>query len=459
MKSFSDKLKFLFSLLGITFVILLFQNCGENSFRAMSPSSLEQLSVNANDEVNSTSANEESVSTSNLTAATAVGKVYYVATNGSDSNTGTTSSPFKTIQKAVKVVRAGDTVLIRKGRHKAFDLSNINGAAGKPITFRGELGAIVDRYLGGGNGLRNIEFYGGSYVTIDRLELVDSNPVSDPVINCTTNRNVGSKAAIKLNRGGSGKPYPHHLIFSNLNIHHTGTVGGTADDSKLLTSHIHNNGNININLLSYGTYLKGKRWLIRGNSIHDNNGNGIRTGNDASTSTTELLVDSIIENNLVYDNGGRGAHPSGPIKCRIITGGDGIAVWHGSGNIVRNNIVSGNHGYGIRINGNTTLSTKSNLVYNNTVYKNRSVGIYSYTGEKTLVRNNISFLNTDGNLFGGIVSYNLTTDPKFVNAGARDFRLQAGSPAINNGVTLSAVPTDIRGYPRGRAYDIGAYEF
>ncbi len=51
MKSFSDKLKFLFSFLGITFVILLFQNCGVNSFRAGLPSSIEQLSENSDGDI------------------------------------------------------------------------------------------------------------------------------------------------------------------------------------------------------------------------------------------------------------------------------------------------------------------------------------------------------------------------------------------------------------------------
>ncbi len=43
---------------------------------------------------------------------------YYVATNGSDSNSGTsTSNPFKTLQKAVDAVSAGDYIYIRGGTH------------------------------------------------------------------------------------------------------------------------------------------------------------------------------------------------------------------------------------------------------------------------------------------------------------------------------------------------------
>src|SRR3989338_2472963 len=40
---------------------------------------------------------------------------YYVATNGSDSNSGSLSSPFKTIQKATDTVQPGDKVIVKAG--------------------------------------------------------------------------------------------------------------------------------------------------------------------------------------------------------------------------------------------------------------------------------------------------------------------------------------------------------
>lgn len=47
-----------------------------------------------------------------------LGADYYVATNGSDSNSGTsTSSPFRTLQKAVDVASAGDFIYLRGGVH------------------------------------------------------------------------------------------------------------------------------------------------------------------------------------------------------------------------------------------------------------------------------------------------------------------------------------------------------
>ena len=65
-------------------------------------------------------------------------QTYYVATNGSDANNGTSiTSPFATFAKAVSVVQPGDTVLIRAGvYHQVLNVLNVaGGQPGKPITF------------------------------------------------------------------------------------------------------------------------------------------------------------------------------------------------------------------------------------------------------------------------------------------------------------------------------------
>jgi len=55
---------------------------------------------------------------------------------------------------------------------------------------------------------------------------------------------------------------------------------------------------------------------------------------------------------------------------------------------------------------------------------------------------------------------NIVGDPLFVDAGAGDFRLQAGSACINTGTADRAPATDILGVPRpqGAGVDMGAYE-
>jgi len=62
---------------------------------------------------------------------------YYVANNGSDSNSGTsTGSPFKTIQKAATVAVAGDVVNLRAGTYREQVVPVNSGAAGAPIVYQ-----------------------------------------------------------------------------------------------------------------------------------------------------------------------------------------------------------------------------------------------------------------------------------------------------------------------------------
>lgn len=48
----------------------------------------------------------------------AMGKIYYVSPTGSDYGTGSITSPFKTIKKAISKVLAGDTIYLRSGTYK-----------------------------------------------------------------------------------------------------------------------------------------------------------------------------------------------------------------------------------------------------------------------------------------------------------------------------------------------------
>ena len=57
-----------------------------------------------------------------------------------DSNSGSQTSPWKTIQKAASTAAAGDTVIVKAGEYNEFVTSRISGTAGSAITFTGERG-------------------------------------------------------------------------------------------------------------------------------------------------------------------------------------------------------------------------------------------------------------------------------------------------------------------------------
>lgn len=103
-------------------------------------------------------------------------------------------------------------------------------------------------------------------------------------------------------------------------------------------------------------------------------------------------------------------------------------------------------------------------MYNNTVFNCHIAGIQlGETALATDVVNNLLFDNAigvSGPGTGTALSNNLTADPLFVDAAARDFRLLPGSPAIDAGVALPEVERDFAGIarPLGGGYDVGAFE-
>ena len=76
-----------------------------------------------------------------LSSLQAYGSNYYVATNGSDSNPGTESQPYRTIQQAADTMVAGDTVYIRVGAYnESVYTMNSGNASDSYIMFSAYLG-------------------------------------------------------------------------------------------------------------------------------------------------------------------------------------------------------------------------------------------------------------------------------------------------------------------------------
>jgi hypothetical protein len=94
---------------------------------------------------------------------------FYVATNGSDSNPGSSTQAFLTIQRAADVVSPGDTVIVRDGKYSAESADELvvitrSGTAEAPITFRADhkWGAELS---GNNNAIATaVKFEGSSYI-------------------------------------------------------------------------------------------------------------------------------------------------------------------------------------------------------------------------------------------------------------------------------------------------------
>ncbi|TLX74356.1 DUF1565 domain-containing protein [Labilibacter sediminis] len=61
-------------------------------------------------------------------------KEYFVSPSGKDSNKGSQESPFRTINTAIKFLKAGDTCFLREGTYnEEVDISNLRGSKNNPI--------------------------------------------------------------------------------------------------------------------------------------------------------------------------------------------------------------------------------------------------------------------------------------------------------------------------------------
>jgi len=350
-------------------------------------------------------------------ASSAEAATYYVATTGTDNaGCGSVGSPCLTIEYAYEhKVSAGDTIIVKPGTHTGGGrhvdygrvLLNKQGTAESPITIRSETyhGAILD---GGAN--INYPYY---------FWFEGPNGAGEAKYNIIDGFEIKNTYRCSMVNWGS-----YNTVINN-DLHNAGTGwvqvgdcgGGIVDDG--LTTGNHYEGNYIHDNPSTGAYLQGDNDTFINNILVNNGHQGLQIRGSNTTTNMKAY-------NNVFASNGR----------------DGIAIWQ--------NIAS--------------AEIKNNIFYQNT---HSAILLLGATGSGLVIDNNISYGNGQGNLTvqDSTIGYTSTrwnhNDPRFVNAAAGDFHLQAGSPAIDAGLTESAVPTDFEGVPRpqGAAYDIGAYEY
>ena len=413
-----------------------------------------------------------------LGANTAQATVFYVASNGDDSSTGSEVAPFRTISHGVSVLSAGDTLYVKEGTYKeyitndpAFSKQTFipNGTSWeKPVTVAANPGDTVTIIPGSGKAFFVITDGQDKYLIIDGF-IIDGQKTAlygfkfgngTQHVRVQNSEIKNSKySGILVSQGlvtEYALPADTYHEFINLHVHHNGSSwrdhGYYISTSRNLVEHCHIHHNSDYGGKFYASMQNGGGGtanynIFRYNTIHDN-------GQNTTIQSVGFLLSSGIGNqaygNIAYNE-----------EVGLGIGGDATDT------LLYNNITYNNSLYGIKIFGSQGGSRKA-MVYNNTVYGNPLYGIAVRDGaENTILKNNIAYNNGNGNIWlapdqspGTIRENNLLIDPKFEDPLQYNFKLKSGSPAIDSGVNIQEVKIDYFGVERyqGEAYDIGAIE-
>lgn len=311
---------------------------------------------------------------------------YYVATNGSDNNSGNSlGSPFRTIGKGLSVIVAGDTLFIRGGSYSE-DIDS--GDQTIPVGTSWSNAPLISAYQAESVTLRRISLYASyiRYAIFQNLILDVQSTAAEGVYLADGTTHIRVIGCEIKNARVSGVMFPriadgfNELI--NCDVHHSGTSGR-----------------------GHGLYIGSSNNIFEGNRIHHNASSGMQVYNGYG----ETPSNNLIRNNRFYNNGTTPASTLGYFPFGIVLGS-------GNNNAAYNNLCYSTDGGGI----STTSGATNSKIYNNTIYGNSSTA-YAVDlggGGGTVVKNNIIFgngLNSINNTSGAVLSNNLFTDPLFVS--------------------------------------------
>jgi hypothetical protein len=221
------------------------------------------------------------------------GSTFYVSKSGSNSNSGSYTAPWLTIQHAASTVTAGATVYVETGTYNESVNFPNSGTSSNPITFAnypGETATIDGTGLtvSGTQGLINI--VNGSYITINGFQIQ----------NYTTSKAAATPAGIWITGSGTG------VKILNNQVHN-------------ITTTTEKNGNA-FGIAVYGTSSTPITQItISGNAVYD-----LKTGESETMNVDGNVTYFLISNNVVHDNdnigidaiGFEGVGPTGSDQAR-----------------------------------------------------------------------------------------------------------------------------------------------
>jgi hypothetical protein len=421
---------------------------------------------------------------------TKVAGPHYVSPAGDDSNPGTKSRPWRTLQHAADRLRAGQTVFVRGGTYRERVQPRHSGAPGRYVTFAAYPGEapVID---GAGVTLPAdqaglFELRGRGYVRVSGLRIANARPDD--------------------NSNGILVAESHHVVLENNRTVDTRSSGIGVWGSRNVVVR----GNEIVRACTAGAQ---ESLTVAGTDTFEVVDNTVRGGGKEGIDAKDGSRNGRIHGNLVHDVPAVGIYvdawdkPTANIEVsgntvRDVTNGDGIALASEMGGTLANvrivnNLVYDTAFVGIAITRNGAEGRRHPMlgvtIANNTIWSNGKewgggIAVDDPDARKVVVRNNIVAANRSFQLSvsadvakkDAIVDHTLIDgyrgsrddgevrgesyvegSPLFVDARAGDFHLRAGSPAIDRGSARGAPRADFDGKPRprGAGVDIGAFEY
>ena len=418
-------------------------------------------------------------------------KTHYVATNGDDTDPGTSGQPWRTIQKAASSMGPGSTVIVLPGDYPERVQVTHSGASGSPITFKAQGTVTMKGFT-----------VKADYISIVGFDISNTASSSADAIGIYV---MGSFCDIEDN-------YIHFATQGGIMLWANSGEYARTSNCIVRNNRLYRNGMMGISVM-------GQDHLIEDNEIwgtiqYHPNWNNPPSWVDAD-GITFFGSGHTIRHNYIHDiHYGIPENPNPHIDCFQTFGGDKIAG-HDilfDGNYCDNpdtlpelslagkafQVEGG--AYNLVIRNNVTVSNlvaifKSShdiTIVNNTFIGNPdsefSQGIQLKDSPDITIENNIFAYQENGtgsiwpdsaSQSGLTAGYNCVyrsqgdpwrapdpndiwgIDPQFVDEGEGDYHLQSGSPCIDTGYDFGdTVPKDFDGNhrPQGSGYDIGAYE-
>src|SRR5213080_1259422 len=320
-----------------------------------------------------------------VTITAVAGIAFYVSTTGSDSNPGTLSSPWRTIQRAANSVQAGDIVYVRGGVfNESVNISVSGSAIAGPITFQS---------------------YPGETAIVDGTGLVPPTSSTQGLINITNQSYISIQGfEIRNYQTSSASAIPAGIW-----------VSGSGSNIQILNNVVHNivttseaSGNA-FGIAVYGTAAPASldSVTISGNQVYN-----LKTGQSESVNVDGNVTNFVITNNSIHDNDNIGID---------VIGFEGVSP-DPSYDYARNGTVAGNTVYnisainnpgegnqydanGIYVDGGSQVVIERNLIHNVDIGIEMASEHQGRVTSLVIARNNLVYsANSIGITIGGYAS-------------------------------------------------------